>query len=441
MIGAPGSNQAFLIKGPADGIFDNVPAHPVLVLFNASGGQLGASVAIAPRRRSDGRRLVYVGRPEAASPQVIAVLTRADFEAPADLTTTIVQRGFASGLGTAIAVADAGAAAGDEDGILLATEPTGTAGAVTGSLLGAPVSALFANIGALVRAIVPADLGAATAGTFAARVSRVRDVDGDGREDFLVGSPGLIVGGASVGAYFISGATRGVTGPTIAAPAGTTSFGTEVTSVGDIDGDGLDDLAFGAPDDGSRGRVFLRLSTAPTSLRTIEPPSNIVTTNARFGFAIAGVGDVDGDGRNEIMIGSPMDSLTATNVAACGVHNLRANAGDCAGGVYIVPSTHLGDNTAFPCAFPANGRSARFGTALRALGPSLVPALAPNHQRLAIGGPGLAVDAVETGGVDSTGSTSVLTFTWSEANSACATNQQTLDLTVAGTFFGEALAH
>ena len=84
------------------------------------------------------------------------VLVKSDFSAPADVLDDIIARtNTPSGLGSAIAVADAG----DELGILLASEPTAAGAPVAGGLLAAPVQALVDNVLSLVRTIVPADLG------------------------------------------------------------------------------------------------------------------------------------------------------------------------------------------------------------------------------------------------------------------------------------------
>jgi hypothetical protein len=446
VVGAPGLNQLLILGGPADGIFDNDPPLRVLTISNNAGGGLGLAAAIAPRARADGRRTVYFSRSTAASPEVSSILLAADFQASTPSVDLVRRANAASGLGAVFAVADAG----DDLGVLLAAEPTLTTNAVTGALLGAPLQALPANQAAI-RTLEPSALGNATAGTFAGRIARVADRDGDGVGDFVVGSPGLVVGGVRIGAYFVSGRTFTVIGSPLAAPAGTASFGAEVTAVGDLDGDGVEDLAFGAPDDGVgtvRGRVFLQLSTTPAALRPVEVPSLVATARARFGFAIAATGDVDGDGRNELLIGAPMDAgkpPAASDVPGCDAFHPQAHTGDCAGGVYILPSTHLGDNggapTAFACFFPAPGRAGRAGTALRALGPSLDPTLAANHQRLAIGAPGLGVDDPATTPDDSLGSVFIMTFTWSEATVSCLVNAPSLTNNTTGSLFGAALAH
>ena len=68
------------------------------------------------------------------------------------------------------------------------------------------------------------------------------------------------------------------------APADSASFGSVVTSLGDVDGDGENDIAFGAPEDAPKGRVFLWLSRRPGLLELL-PPSG-VTDGALFSTLI-----------------------------------------------------------------------------------------------------------------------------------------------------------
>ncbi|MBM4282854.1 MAG: hypothetical protein FJ137_19580, partial [Deltaproteobacteria bacterium] len=324
----------------------------------------------------------------------------------------------ATGFGATMAVVDHG----DEHGTLLASEPEATGLVIAGAVTGAQLAPLIDN-GSLigVSTVLPEDLGTPSAGTFAQRIARIHDIDNDGHEDFCVGSPGLVINGSAVGAFVVSGRTLRFGGLTVAPPAGNPSFGTEVADVGDVDGDGRADLAFGAPDDGARGRVFLRLSTAPGALRTIEPPSGLVSVNARFGWSVAGIGDIDGDGRNEILIGAPMDSVTNTSVAGCvdPKFNPRTGTGDCAGSVFLVASRRLADGVAAPCFSVNRSTAMRLGASLRALGPSLIPAEAPDFQRIAIGAPGLGVDDPATTGDDAIGQVMVATITWDDATQSC----------------------
>ena len=87
-------------------------------------------------------------------------------------------------------------------------------------------------------------------------------------------------------------------------------------AVGDFDGDGRDDLAIGAPekDDSSTddsGRVYVAFGSAtgldPADFqifRVASFPGNLPAANDRFGAALA-AGDYDGDGRDDLFIGSP----------------------------------------------------------------------------------------------------------------------------------------
>ena len=89
-------------------------------------------------------------------------------------------------------------------------------------------------------------------------------------------------------------------------------FGTSVANLGDIDKDGIDDLAVGAPDDDA-GAVYILLMNAD---ETVKPESNKIRSNyaelslsadSRFGSSVANLGDLDDNGINELAVGAPGD--------------------------------------------------------------------------------------------------------------------------------------
>ncbi len=108
-------------------------------------------------------------------------------------------------------------------------------------------------------------------------MSSAGDVDGDGLDDFLVGAAGNDDGGWDAGkAYLILGSSLG-SSPTIDLSSADYSFvgenngdeaGFSLASLGDADGDGLDDLLVGGfrNDDVSTnaGKTYLLLSTFAT---------------------------------------------------------------------------------------------------------------------------------------------------------------------------------
>lgn len=75
-----------------------------------------------------------------------------------------------------------------------------------------------------------------------------------------------------------------------------------LADVGDVDGDGLDDLAVGLPGHGSFGSVRVISSADGHELLVLEGDA---ATGGRFGAAVFALDDVDGDGVRELLIGAP----------------------------------------------------------------------------------------------------------------------------------------
>ena len=90
-------------------------------------------------------------------------------------------------------------------------------------------------------------------------------------------------------------------------------FGASVADMGDIDKDGINDLAVGASLDDSGGRnrgavyiLFMNAdNTIKNSTKIIHDPAGIeLTNNSIFGISVANIGDFDGDKINELAVGT-----------------------------------------------------------------------------------------------------------------------------------------
>lgn len=148
---------------------------------------------------------------------------------------------------------------------------------------------------------------------FGLSVASAGDVDGDGVGDVIVGMPGAYAGGFPVGgARVFSGAT-GATLHTFYGDHSADQFGYAVTSLGDINGDGRPDLAVGIPGDDDTGANAgaVRIFSGATGAALFD----IDGTDAHdaFGRSVAAAGDVNGDGVGDIIVGAYLDDANGHN--------------------------------------------------------------------------------------------------------------------------------
>ncbi|MFT5325358.1 MAG: hypothetical protein ACI8P0_003227 [Planctomycetaceae bacterium] len=167
------------------------------------------------------------------------------------------------------------------------------------------------------------------ADSFGSAVAAVGDLDGDGVTELAVGARGENIDGSGKGAVYIlflnpDGTARSFT--LIASKTGGgprlksfDKFGTSMTSVGDLDGDGIVDLAVGAVGDNDgghdRGAVYVLLLNADGTVRRHQKIADGVgglaadTLENRdfFGRSVTMVGDLNGDGVPDLAIGANDD--------------------------------------------------------------------------------------------------------------------------------------
>jgi hypothetical protein len=143
---------------------------------------------------------------------------------------------------------------------------------------------------------------------FGQTVSTAGDVNGDGLDDIIVGSWGLDVGGTDRGrAYIYHGMATGVHAIplwTKDGPSAGSAFGQAVSTAGDVNGDGYSDVLIGASGHNSQGRVELYYGGYFGPGQDPAWFKDSGQNFSGFGAAVGSPGDVNGDGYSDLLVGA-----------------------------------------------------------------------------------------------------------------------------------------
>lgn len=139
---------------------------------------------------------------------------------------------------------------------------------------------------------------------FGSSVANAGDVDCDGIDDVLVGAPGASKNGRSSGSAFLFSGRNAVILYSFHGERAGDEFGSAVCGAGDVDRDGYLDLLIGAP-----GARHNGLGSGTVRLYSGRDASILYTFHGdqfgdRFGSALAAPGDLDGDGAPELLVGA-----------------------------------------------------------------------------------------------------------------------------------------
>ncbi|HEX7878737.1 MAG TPA: hypothetical protein VF720_04975, partial [Candidatus Eisenbacteria bacterium] len=165
-------------------------------------------------------------------------------------------------------------------------------------------------------------VGAALGDAFGVAVAGAGDLNGDGFDDIVTGANGNDAAGTSAGRVYIhfGGADFDTTADLVLSGILTgDSYGTAVDAAGDVNGDGFDDLVVGSVShDGTfvnGGAAFVYFGGSP--MNGLADWTLLGTqTSESFGGFVAGAGDVNGDGYDDIVVGAPGNDVVFTNAGA-----------------------------------------------------------------------------------------------------------------------------
>jgi hypothetical protein len=325
---AENAGAAYVVLGPVSGTVEMSRAHAKL-LGEESSDYVGESISSGDVN-DDGHDDLLLGvrfNDEAGTSGGAAYVVLGPVSGTSDLALADAKLlGERNSDEAGWSVAGAGDVNGDGNGdVLVGTGLMITTSGYHGSayLVNGPVS------GTLDLQFADARLDAEPAAGDGIRATGVGDMNGDGLADLLIGSPYDNEAGLAAGcAYLVSGPASGIVdlGTTadakLLAEGESDIAGYQLSWAGDADGDGNDDVliaAFGNDEGGTNaGAAYLVLSPVTGTHDLSTADAKLIGTQEMeyVGGWVAGPGDVDADGNDDLIIGASGHSVAGRAVGA-----------------------------------------------------------------------------------------------------------------------------
>ena len=196
----------------------------------------------------------------------------------------------------------------------------------------------------------PAGIQLPAGSHFGTSVANIGDFDGDGRNELAIGtlngkiyivhltSNGELASFSTIDFNAINSISEGIN------LVHADRFGISIANLGDIDGDGVIDLAVGAHRDDDKGSVYILFMDDETSAPTLKDVVKLDTTDAnlanddQFGISVANIGDLNQDGINDLAVGAIGDDGAADNAGTVHIFHLDRDGSVKPGGFEIFDS-------------------------------------------------------------------------------------------------------